>query len=121
MRHNLFRLAKKVSKKSPSIFKLGCVITDRKHKVLSVGFNDMNKTHPKSKAFHKAIHAELDALLGLSYSDLKDGHAYVYRELQNGDMALSKPCIHCEEMLKRAGIKKVYYTDNTGYKSMKLK
>lgn len=37
---------------------------------------------------------------------------YVARVLKNGELAMSKPCAHCENVLRARGIKTVYYTIN---------
>lgn len=89
-------------------FRLSCVITDKKGRVLGRGSNQ-SKTHPKFGAkLYRTLHAEASAL----YSCIKRGinvkgaTAYVYRE--NGK--LSKPCPCCTAILRKFGIKKVYYS-----------
>lgn len=109
MKPKMFQLAQKISQKSPSKFKLGCIIAKR-NKVVTVGFNDMAKSHPKTLDPWKTIHAEFHALIGLSESDTKGCVAYVYRETKDGKPANAKPCDTCQTALKLAGIKKVYYT-----------
>lgn len=109
MKPKMFQLAQRISQKSPSRFKLGCIIAKR-NKVITVGFNNMDKSHPKTKDPWKNIHAEFHALIGLSKNDSKGCTAYVYRETKDGKTANAKPCQTCEAALKLAGIKKVYYT-----------
>lgn len=115
----MFQLARQMSLRSTSQFRLGCVIVD-KNKVVAKGWNDMNKTHPKTPDPWKTLHAEIHAIIGVSAKDLKGCVAYVYRETKNGDIASSKPCPVCEKALAKAGIKRVYYTDSTGFKEYKL-
>lgn len=112
MKPKMFELAKKLSYRSPSKFKLGCVIAD-KNKIVSMGFNDMNKSHPKTLDPWKTLHAEVHALIGLPRDFTKGCNAYVYRETKDGKRANSKPCESCQMALKLAGIKKVYYTTAT--------
>lgn len=91
------------------VHKMSCVIAN-KNRVVSIGFNKY-KTHTKSKNTHPYIHAELAAILDNKFADLNGCTAYVYREHKNGTPAISKPCNHCMQMLKIAGIKKVWYNN----------
>lgn len=109
MKPKMFELARKLSYRSPSRFKLGCVIAD-KNRVVGVGFNDMGKSHPKTLDPWKTLHAEVHALIGLDIDCSKGCNAYVYRETRDGRPANAKPCNGCKTALKLAGIKKVYYT-----------
>jgi len=119
MKLKMFELAKKVSQKSPSKFKLGCIIVN-KSRMITFGFNDMTKTHPKVPSKWNTLHAELHAIIGTNYEDLKGCTAYIYRETKDGKLANAKPCPMCEEALRLSGIKKVFYTHETGYKFLKL-
>ena len=111
----LFDIARSMSKKSKYCHQLGAVIA-KKNKVMSVGFNNPYKTHPRSNNRFKTIHAELDAILGLAKEDLVGSTIYVYREHKDGSPANSKPCQYCQMLIKQAGIKKVCYTDDGKYK-----
>lgn len=110
----MFHLARKMAKKSKSSHKLGCVIANR-NKVISVGHNDMSKTHPKSNSPFRTLHAEVDALIGLSYLETAGCTAYVFREFKDGRYAMAKPCKACELALIKAGIKRVCYTTDNGW------
>jgi len=115
MKPRYFDLARKLSKKSTHHqHQLACVIV-HKNRVVSMGWNQ-KKTHSKSIHKFKMLHAEIHALLGCTYDELKGCVAYVYRETKNGQPAMSKPCTTCEIALKLAGIEKVYYTSDEGYK-----
>lgn len=119
MKSKFFKLAKKLSEKSDHhSHHLGCVIVN-KNSVISVGFNQL-KTHSKSPHKYKMLHAEISALLGNTYRELKGCTAYIYREHRSGEKALAKPCPSCEIALKEAGIKKVCYTTEEGYKEERL-
>ena len=107
-----FELARKLARKSPSYHKLGCVIASG-NKVISVGFNDMGKTHPKANSPFKTLHAEVDALIGLDSADKCD--AYVFREFKSGKWALAKSCPACELALRKAGVKRIFYTTDDGW------
>lgn len=122
-----FNAAKEVSKLSEfKQFHLGCVIVD-KNRIISSACNSC-KTDPLQKYYNifrfdsesanHTCHAETLALKPLlrnkdiDFSRLK---VYIYREHANGELAMSRPCASCMVMLKRAGIKTVYYTTEDGY------
>lgn len=105
-----FQLARTMSRHSDCKIKVGAVIANKKP--ISASFNTF-KTHPKYSNPYEtnvgSIHAEIRAVI-LSGQDLKGGSIYVYREYKTGKPAMSRPCRLCMEVLKEAGIKKVYYT-----------
>lgn len=114
MQNKYFELAKKISRKSQHPqHKMGCVIVNR-HAVISCAFNSM-KSHPVSKTHGNTLHAEISALIGLSYEDTSGGTVYVYRERQDGSLGMARPCPVCMEALKLANIKKVCYSSNEGF------
>jgi tRNA(Arg) A34 adenosine deaminase TadA len=119
MKSKFFEMAKKLSYKSPSKFKLACVIV-KGNSIQSFGWNNMEKTHPKCKTWGNFLHAELHALLGLDHTETKNAVAYVYRETKDGNPANSRPCPVCYEALKISGIKKICYTVDNGYNSEDL-
>lgn len=102
-----FRIAKKESAKSTHKMKMGCVIVSGSN-IIGRGFN-IHKTHTKFGSGNgNTIHAEGMALID-AYSksfDLSKCEAYIYRQ---GNL-MARPCKHCLEYLKFAGIRKVYYT-----------
>jgi deoxycytidylate deaminase len=112
-----FELARKLAHKSPSCHKLGCVIVSG-NKVVSVGFNDMSKTHPKANSPFKTLHAEIDALIGLDNANRCD--AYVFREFKDGRWAMAKSCPACELALRKAGVKRIFYTTDNGWNMLAL-
>ena len=112
-----FELATKLALKSEYKYKLGCVIA-KKNRIVGLGFNKPYKTHPDSPNEFKNIHAELDALIGVDHKDLQDATVYVSRIRKDGRLALSMPCQHCMELLRKAGVGVVYWTtddDTKGY------
>lgn len=107
---------KETSKKKFFIF---AKITDKRGRVLSIGFNSYIKTAPlqakwavRNKLPKKEfIHAEMMAISRLKYQHLSKVHAiYVYRFDASGRPALAKPCKICQSAIKAANIKHVYYT-----------
>lgn len=114
MKLKYFKLAQNVASKSSSYPKMGCVIV-KKNRVVSVGFNNREKTHPKSKTMGHTLHAELHAIIGVDPADLKGAHVYVFREHLNGDLAMAKPCAVCHAVLSAAGVRRVFYTTYGGH------
>ena len=112
MKPKFFDLARKLSYKSThKKHRLGAVIV-RKDKILGIGFNQL-KTSPKANTAYNQIHAEIDALKDRYNKNFNGATIYVYRELQNGSLGLAKPCIYCQEALKKKGIKQCFYTSDT--------
>jgi deoxycytidylate deaminase len=114
MKPKFFELAKKLSKKSDySQYHLGaCVV--KKNRVLGIGFN-RNRTHPKANSLYHYLHAEIDSLLGLNFTQLKNATMYIYRETKLGAPALAKPCPSCRIAIENSGIKRIIYTTHLGY------
>ena len=108
-----------MSQKSDYKHKIGVVIVNGNN-ILGVGFNKASKTHPRSSHPFHTIHGELDAVLSANRT-IENSDVYIYRELKDGQLALSRPCIYCEELLRAYKIKKVHYTDNNSYKTLTLK
>jgi tRNA(Arg) A34 adenosine deaminase TadA len=98
--------------------KMSCVIAD-KNRVVTMGFNSV-KTHSKSTAKFHMLHAELSAILGFSYEDLRGCTAYVFRQHRDGNFAMARPCPACEAALRQVGIKKVIYSVENSVVEMKL-
>ncbi len=118
MKSKFFDLARRLSLKSIYHHKIGAVVV-KKNKVIGVGFNKPHKTHPRATNAYKTVHAELDAVLGLTLEELDGADVYVYREYKSGEPATSKPCPHCESLLREAGVARVFYTcSNEGYAEM---
>lgn len=115
MKEKFFKIAKILSKKSSYCHKLGAVVV-KKNRVVGMGYNKPYKTHPKSNNNFRTVHAELDAILGVSAEELNGSTVYVYRETKDGQPANAKCCKHCEELLRLAGVKKICYTIDRTYK-----
>lgn len=114
MNQRMFELARKASLKSHYKHKIGSVLV-RKGKVVSFGHNKI-KTNPRANTPFNMIHAELDVILNSQLKDFTDCSIYLYRELKNGQLAISKPCAHCKFMLDSLSIRNIYYSDYDGYK-----
>jgi deoxycytidylate deaminase len=113
-----FATAKKASFKSDHpMHRLGAVVA-KGNKVISVGWNKY-RTHPKSPHPFKHLHAEIMALFQCGEEEAKGADLYVYREGKDGIPRLSKPCKTCMSVIKKAGIKRVFFT-NLGYTCLEV-
>ena len=98
-------------------------ILRRKHQAIKIGENT-NKTHPMFKrsypdgATAAHMHAEMNVLRFAKPGDTIE----VFRiAKETGEYTMAKPCHFCVAAMKKAGIKKVKYTDWNGeWKVMKL-
>lgn len=109
-----FDIAKRLAHKSDHhTHKLGAVVV-RGNKIIGVGFNKM-KTSPKSNHPFKSIHAELDAILSSHPDRLNGSDIYIYRQTSSGELAMAKPCLYCQDLIRAAGIRRAYYTRKGGY------
>ena len=60
------------------------------------------------------LHAELGAILGMDRSVTQGADVYVARINKEGDARISKPCSMCEAAMRHVGVRRVYYTNESG-------
>lgn len=99
-------------------FRLGAALVYKKN-ILTVR-NNSGKTHPALVKFTEFpfLHSESNAILSIGMDNCSDCILYVIRILKNNDIVLSKPCCSCMKLIECVGIKKVYYSTNTGYEEL---
>jgi len=110
-----FDLCRTVAYKSFLLYRHGALLRKGK-KILSLGWN-CGKTHPRLKEFNhssKYLHAEIHAILGLSFEELHGSTMYVVRLTAAGNLANSRPCVSCIEACRQVGISKVVYSMHAG-------
>jgi pyrimidine deaminase RibD-like protein len=93
----------------------GCVIK-KGGAVQAVGWNIL-KSEPYYLDDHSncSIHAEMHALRQMNY-EAKGCVMFVARALRGGGSGLAKPCDDCQEVIRKAGVKRVVYTiDNENH------
>ena len=95
-----------------SKFRLGAILV-YKNSIVSVGMNSY-KTHPLMAARTEwpFLHAEQHAIIRAGVDNCEGLDLYIARVLKNNDLAMSKPCDVCIELIKDVGIKNVYYSTN---------
>lgn len=116
----LFEIAKQLSRKSSYKYRVGAVVV-RSGKPIGFGFNKPQKTHPKSSNEFRTIHAELDAMIGLSREEISGADLYIFREHKDGHIALARPCDHCLALIREYGIRRIYYTIDNGFELEAIK
>ena len=93
-----------------------CALVVSKNRVLSVGYNQP-KTHPISKDTERQqLHAEMSALLRCPDAIVEGAEVVVARLKPSGKPGLAKPCEACQGILKRFGVRRVFYTTNSDSK-----
>jgi pyrimidine deaminase RibD-like protein len=117
---NIFRAlasAKEEAKKSKCNYMVGAVVK-RKHRTITRRHNT-DKSHTViSESRHAKkytrMHAEVRAVLATDRDILTRSTVYVARVTRHGTDALARPCLLCQEIMREAGVKKVYYTIEPG-------
>ena len=112
-------------------FGIGCAVV-YKHRVISTGYSS-NKTdtlqsryniyRPTKRYCPAKMHAEtmaLKPLMNRKDIDFKNVEIYVYREIKNGDPAMSRPCKSCMALIKDLGIRYIYYSTDGGFSQEKF-
>ena len=125
LNHKYFRAALKQARGSvdPN-FRVGAVLVRSKN-IIALGSNGGYKTHPLQAEMYperhwKGPHAEVMAVKHLRPYDVGGGDLFVYRILKDGKPALAKPCSKCLKFLYSKGVKRVFYTLDSG-KTARLK
>lgn len=115
---SIFREANRASKHSDHLkYKIGACIV-YKGRVISVGVNQLFKSHPLTRMFHEeqTLHAEVSAIVRLKNKKLlKECKMVVYRENALGELAMARPCPTCLKILKFFNISSIAYTIDGGY------
>lgn len=111
------RAIKQAKKSTDFRVRIGCVLTDKKGRIIGAGYNK-KKSHPyqhrlcqehnQNKIF---LHAEIDALIR------KEGDVhtvYVARIKKDGSLGKAKPCEICAAAIKESGAQRLVFTDDDG-------
>jgi tRNA(Arg) A34 adenosine deaminase TadA len=93
------------------------IIQDRKGRVLSIGKNSYDKTHPKQKQHALLLglpdkvflHAEIAAIVKCKSLE-KAYKITITRINKKGEPALAKPCPICQSAIEASGIKLIEHS-----------
>ena len=106
-------------------FHVTCIFD--KSKLLSLGFNNYAKEHPRHKYgvyeatkpgcnYVSGVHSEISSLLKLGEEDCSRYTFLNIRLDNNNKVALAKPCPNCFRVLKnQVGFKRIYYTTESSF------
>ena len=98
-----------------------CIV--RGSRILSTGVNRIGYTHfLPNRRFPESVHAEQQAIVALLKSrrqkDLVGSTLYVSRINNHGSPRCARPCADCQRIIEAAGIRRVFYTTNTGVEQL---
>ena len=92
-----------------------------RNKIISIGRNNPDKTHPLAKKFNhrfNCIHSELSSIVNFKFKfnniTLNKCKLVNIRISAANTPKMARPCSMCIEMLKFFDIKEVYYTNSLG-------
>ena len=100
-----------------------------KNKIISVGHNYENKTNPLQKKYNElrgynpndsisrnTLHAEIDALLSIEQNieNYNKIHLFIVRSKRDESNGIARPCPACMGLIKKMGIKNIYYSTENG-------
>ena len=95
------------------------------NKIIKIGYI-RSKTHPRNLKYRYinrhgvymgdqvGVHSEMDAVIKLGLSDCTGFTLINTRVDRNNNLAMSKPCRGCTDMIKKLNFKNVFYMDNFG-------
>lgn len=92
-----------------------------KNKIVSAGWNFSYKSHPLAAKYgHRfnSIHSELHCLT--SHKKSKNNLIMVNIRLDDTGFKNSKPCIHCQKMLRDFNVTTIFYTTEIGWELLQL-
>jgi deoxycytidylate deaminase len=104
-----------------------CSFIFDKSKIVSIGVNNTNKTHPRNLNFKYVgregnkisstigIHSEMSCVIKLPRSyDFRRLKIVNVRIRKDGTLGMSKPCRGCTHLIQQLGFKEAWYTDHSG-------
>lgn len=98
--------------KSPMQHKHGSVIWKGKT-IIGAGYNHhMSAPMPNNRKV--SIHSEKDCLTGLRGDQIYGSNVLAIRVTKTGQLSSGGPCKGCQKLLKRKGIKKIYWFEESG-------
>jgi len=105
--------------KSPMSYRHGSVVF-KGNQILGAGYN-WPVAPPGGENRRFSIHSERDALKGLRGDQIYGSDIFSVRVTKAGAFANAAPCTGCQKLLKRKGIRKVYwYNEKSILVSMRL-
>ena len=94
-----------------------CAIITRGKKIVSIGINDTNRTHPLSKKIGNFIHAELAACIKIRHREIDYNKYSLYSVRINryNQVVNAKPCKYCTRLIyDMFPFGNIFYTSESG-------
>ena len=110
---NILQLAVTQAHKSPMHYRHGAVIWKGKT-ILGTGYNFPVAPPGDADKRRFSIHSERDCLKGLRADAIYNAEVLCVRIQPGGTLGSSKHCNGCTKLLKRKGVKNVYWFDRDG-------
>jgi len=89
----------------------------KRNKIITIGKNS-KKTHPINQKYGyfqgTGLHAEACAVIRSGNVDHSKHTLVTFRIDRNENVAMGKPCEHCQKLLKDVAFKEVYYSNELG-------
>jgi tRNA(Arg) A34 adenosine deaminase TadA len=105
--------------KSNYKYQLGAILVKR-GQIVGRGYNSVCYTG-NERPYLNGIHAEVAAINDTRARDRTGSTLYVARYRKCGTLGCAKPCDACEKVLRKLGIKSVWYSDyGNGWKRITL-
>ena len=105
-------LAVSQAMKSPMQHMHGAVIW-KKGKIIGAGYNYHFAAPTKSQR-KISIHSEKDCLNGLRGDQIYGSDILAVRVTKTGQLSHGAPCKGCRKLLRRKGVRKIWWFDNEG-------
>ncbi len=100
-----------------------CFLTDGSS-ILAVAINKAHEPNKKygyhGKEYRPTVHAELAAVLKYRKRTAKKMYAVNVRLGRQGDLRIACPCKPCRDILKLAGVSRVYFSTEYGWGDIRL-
>lgn len=80
-------------------------------RLVTLGFNE-KKSHPDNDCFTQ--HAEFNSLKRTRHRKMNNLVMYIARLTRTDKVSLARPCTECQSKIRRAGIRKVFFTNHAG-------
>ena len=110
--NSALELAMSQAMKSPMQHMHGAVIW-KKGKIIGAGYNyHLSAPNPNNRQV--SIHSEKDCLNGLRGDQIYGADMLAVRVTKSGYLSSGAPCKGCRKLLRRKGIRKVFWFDDDG-------
>jgi len=121
-------LAAKMAADSPCFHKHGAVLLSGGNTLVNVAknsydycsFGERFNHRNKRRNWYATRHAELAACLNMPPQLTRGGTVFVVRVNNSGEFRNSMPCPMCQAAMRFCNIKKVIFSDESGFSIMKL-